>query len=83
LANKAIKILEVPFTFRRRNHGETKRNLLAFVFSYAVSLVRLRLLSARSIAAPELIEASRKATGLGLGSQPPEASVPSPAQPGR
>ena len=37
-----FKILEVPFTFKRRMFGQTKRNLLAFVFSYTITLMRLR-----------------------------------------
>ena len=37
------RILEIPFTFRKRLHGETKRDLVAFVFSYATTLARLRL----------------------------------------
>lgn len=42
-ANPGFKILEVPFTFKKRMFGQTKRNLLTFVFSYATTLVRLRL----------------------------------------
>ncbi len=37
-----FKILEIPFTFKKRMFGQTKRNLLAFVFSYTVTLMRLR-----------------------------------------
>ncbi len=40
--NKHIRILEIPFTFKQRLFGETKRNLLSFVFSYLVTLIRLR-----------------------------------------
>lgn len=42
-ARPRIRILEIPFTFRKRLHGETKRDLVAFVFSYATTLARLRL----------------------------------------
>jgi dolichol-phosphate mannosyltransferase len=41
-ANPRLRILEVPFTFKKRMFGQTKRNLLSFVFSYAVTLMRLR-----------------------------------------
>jgi dolichol-phosphate mannosyltransferase len=37
-----FRILEVPFTFKKRMFGQTKRNLIMFVLSYAVTLVRLR-----------------------------------------
>ena len=40
--NPGFKILEVPFTFKKRMFGQTKRNLLAFVFSYTITLMRLR-----------------------------------------
>jgi dolichol-phosphate mannosyltransferase len=42
-ANPGFRILEVPFTFKKRMFGQTKRNLVSFVFSYAVTLMRLRL----------------------------------------
>lgn len=38
-----IRIKEIPFTFRRRMFGDTKRNLVAFMFTYGVTLLRLRL----------------------------------------
>jgi dolichol-phosphate mannosyltransferase len=41
-ANPGFRILEVPFTFKKRMFGQTKRNLLAFIFSYMVTLMRLR-----------------------------------------
>jgi dolichol-phosphate mannosyltransferase len=34
---------EVPFSFKKRLFGETKRNLFAFIFSYFFTMVRLRL----------------------------------------
>jgi dolichol-phosphate mannosyltransferase len=40
--NPGFKILEIPFTFKKRMFGQTKRNLLAFVFSYTITLIRLR-----------------------------------------
>ena len=41
-ADKAARILELPFTFEKRKFGETKRNLLAFILSFLVTLLRLR-----------------------------------------
>ena len=40
--NRAFRILEVPFSFKKRMFGRTKRNLLAFIFSYVTTLFRLR-----------------------------------------
>lgn len=40
--NSGFTILEVPFTFKKRMFGQTKRNLVAFVGSYALTLLRLR-----------------------------------------
>jgi dolichol-phosphate mannosyltransferase len=40
--NPGFRLLEVPFTFKKRMFGQTKRNLLAFVFSYLATLIRLR-----------------------------------------
>lgn len=42
-ANPKIRILEVPFSFKERMFGHTKRNLIAFALSYLVTLIRLRL----------------------------------------
>ena len=39
--NKDLRIREVPITFNKRVHGESKRELLKFVFTYAVTLRRL------------------------------------------
>lgn len=38
-----LRIREVPFSFRRRMFGETKRNLFLFMLSYVFTIVRLRL----------------------------------------
>jgi len=38
---KDLRIREVPITFNKRVHGESKRELLKFVFTYAVTLTRL------------------------------------------
>lgn len=40
--NPGFRIVEVPFSFKKRMFGQTKRNLLAFIFSYVVTLARLR-----------------------------------------
>jgi dolichol-phosphate mannosyltransferase len=37
------RLVEVPVSFRKRMFGETKRNLVTFMLSFAVTLVRLRL----------------------------------------
>lgn len=36
-----IKIVEVPFTFKKRFHGKSKRSLLVFIASYLTTLVKL------------------------------------------
>lgn len=40
--NKYLRIKEVPFTFKKRMFGNTKRNLLMFMFSYLFTLLKLR-----------------------------------------
>ncbi len=40
--NKNLKIKEIPYTFKQRMFGHTKRNLLTFVFSFAFTLIKLR-----------------------------------------
>jgi dolichol-phosphate mannosyltransferase len=40
--NKSLNILEIPFTFKERMMGTTKRNLISFAFSYFFTLMRLR-----------------------------------------
>ncbi|MCB0328002.1 MAG: glycosyltransferase [Bdellovibrionales bacterium] len=39
----SIKIKELPFTFRKRMFGDTKRNLPLFILTYVWTLARLRL----------------------------------------
>jgi len=39
---KHIKILEVPYVFKKRMFGETKRNLVVFMFSYFTTMIKLR-----------------------------------------
>jgi dolichol-phosphate mannosyltransferase len=41
-AHPAVRIVEVPATFRKRMFGETKRNLFLFMLSYVFTLIRLR-----------------------------------------
>lgn len=40
--NKNLKIIEIPFTFKERMFGHTKRNLFLFVLSYIFTLIKLR-----------------------------------------
>lgn len=40
--NKGARIKELPFTFEKRKFGETKRNLVVFIFSFLVTLLKLR-----------------------------------------
>lgn len=40
--NPKLRILEIPFSFKERMFGHTKRNLVAFALSYFITLLRLR-----------------------------------------
>lgn len=40
--NKELTIKEVPISFKKRIFGNTKRNLILFVISFFVTLIRLR-----------------------------------------
>lgn len=40
--NKNINFLEIPYTFKKRMHGETKRNLFVFIITYVGTIFRLR-----------------------------------------
>lgn len=40
--NNDLKIKEIPYTFKERMFGHTKRNLLLFAFSYVYSLFKLK-----------------------------------------
>lgn len=42
--NPRVRIKELPFTFKQRVHGHTKRNLAAFIITYLGTLVKLRLM---------------------------------------
>jgi dolichol-phosphate mannosyltransferase len=40
--NPALKILEIPYFFKARIYGNTKRDLVSFSFSFLATLIRLR-----------------------------------------
>jgi len=40
--HKELKVLEIPYSFKQRLFGHTKRNLLLFILTYIVTIVRLR-----------------------------------------
>ena len=54
------KVLEIPFTFKKRLHGETKRNLLQFVFTYIYTLIKLRFLSSPKSSESSQLQASQE-----------------------
>jgi dolichol-phosphate mannosyltransferase len=39
--HKHIRVKEVPFSFKKRMFGKTKRNLILFIFTYLYTLLRL------------------------------------------
>lgn len=41
-SNPSFKIKEIPFSFKKRMFGETKRNLFVFIFTYVITLFKLR-----------------------------------------
>lgn len=41
-SNPGFNIKEIPFSFKKRMFGETKRNLFVFIFTYVITLFRLR-----------------------------------------
>lgn len=43
--NPRIQFKEVPFVFRKRMFGETKRNLFIFILTYIYTIIRLRFKS--------------------------------------
>lgn len=49
LRDSGFSILELPFTFQTRKEGRTKRDLVAFMFSYLGTLRRLRRLRKSSM----------------------------------
>jgi dolichol-phosphate mannosyltransferase len=40
--NPEVKFKEIPFVFKKRMYGETKRNLLIFVITYLITIIKLR-----------------------------------------
>ncbi|CBW25296.1 putative glycosyl transferase protein [Halobacteriovorax marinus SJ] len=42
--NKGLKIKEIPFSFKQRMFGETKRNLPKFIMTYIFTLIKLRFM---------------------------------------
>ena len=43
-AAPSLRIVEVPFTFKKRMFGETKRDLLAFIVTYLYTILKLRFM---------------------------------------
>jgi dolichol-phosphate mannosyltransferase len=42
--NKQLKIKEIPYYFKKRMYGETKRNLIVFAFSYFFTLLKFKFM---------------------------------------
>jgi dolichol-phosphate mannosyltransferase len=40
--HQEIKILEIPYSFKERMFGHTKRNLFFFILTYIITIIRLR-----------------------------------------
>ena len=40
--NPGIMIKEIPYSFKKRMFGETKRSLLLFIFMYIITIIKLR-----------------------------------------
>lgn len=38
-----LRIVEIPFSFKKRMFGDTKRNLFLFIITYLVTIIKLRL----------------------------------------
>ncbi|OUR98789.1 hypothetical protein A9Q84_05085 [Halobacteriovorax marinus] len=45
--NKGFQIKEIPFSFKQRMFGETKRNLPKFILTYVFTLAKLRFMPIR------------------------------------
>jgi len=41
--NPQLRIVEIPFSFKKRMFGDTKRNLFLFIITYLVTIIKLRL----------------------------------------
>lgn len=42
IRNKSFRILELPYKFKKRIHGKTKRNLFKFILTFITTLYKLR-----------------------------------------
>lgn len=40
--HKELTVLEIPYSFKQRLFGHTKRNLFVFILTYIVTILRLR-----------------------------------------
>ncbi len=40
--HREIRVLEIPYSFKQRMFGHTKRNLFFFILTYIVTIIRLR-----------------------------------------
>ena len=40
--HKDVKIIEIPFNFKERMFGHTKRKLILFVCTYMITIIKLR-----------------------------------------
>lgn len=45
--NPGLTIKEIPFCFKKRMFGETKRNLVTFIMTYLITILKLRLMPIR------------------------------------
>ena len=45
--NPGLTIVEVPFSFKKRMFGETKRNLVVFIMTYVMTILKLRFMPVR------------------------------------
>jgi len=41
--NKNLKIKEIPYTFKNRLYGKTKRNLVFFIITYIFTIIKLKI----------------------------------------
>ena len=41
--NKNVTVKEIPYTFKKRMFGKTKRNLISFMITFVITLIKLRL----------------------------------------
>lgn len=46
-SNKSLKVKEIPFSFKKRMFGDTKRNLFLFMLTYLYTIVRLRFFASK------------------------------------